>query len=92
MDKSRKASSTFQKKLAPQSIAAQICTGKNCKLDTDACNIQIKYMVLQEQLDKTGKVTDYCLRSLTRSEKAISINQRKCLLIERYLGWSRPNI
>lgn len=50
-------------------------------LDTDACNVRVESMLLQEQPEKTTKPARYWSRSVAKPKHADDTTRRKCLPI-----------
>lgn len=63
--------------MSPPVLALFNSTG-HLKLDTDACNVQVVFLLLEEQSDKTVMPIGYCWRSRKDGESRYDTSQWEC--------------
>ena len=66
--------------IAPPVLALPKAEGKYT-VDTDACDLQVGCVLLQEQEDGTNRPVGYWSRTLTKPEKAYTVTERECLAV-----------
>lgn len=71
----------LQDKVMSPSVLALPYGGGQFTLDTDACNVQIGCVLLQDQPDQTKRPVDYWSRSLTSAKRAYDTTHKECLAI-----------
>lgn len=71
----------LHEKLISTPVLALPYTGGHNTLDTDACNVQVGCVQLQEQPDSTKILAAYWSPSLAKVERAYNTTQKECLAI-----------